>query len=485
MTIARTSKRLVLRTEASARFERGCDPQGIDRAATRFCELLALTGGEGMTVATGTIDVVGDPPGPVALTVRPGRVNALLGSGFTSPEVAALLAPLGIDSEPEGEGDDAPLRVTVPTFRPDIRPAPAGEADIAEEVARTFGYARITRRMPSWPQPGRLTPFQRDRRLVKEVLCGLGCTEVWTTTFVSEFDQVQSGVDPPYVEVTNPLVESERYLRSSMAPGLIRAVLHNTERRQGNVRFFEVGTTFHYPEDPPVDPEDGPPADTSERVSVLFADQGDDAWAAVAAWRALAGALRLADWVMGDRPHFGPASRVLHLYRSASLTSLVVGPPGPSGLTDHPTELGVVGELDPYLVGQFGLLNPDGRPRRVGWLDLDLGVLLDRGQVPRRPEEARPVTRFPSSDIDLALVVPDAVPAGSVERTLRRTGGELLESIELFDVYRGPSVEEGARSLAYRLRFSAVDRTLTDEEIGALRTVCIEAAERDHRARLR
>ncbi len=147
--------------------------------------------------------------------------------------------------------------------------------------------------------------------------------------------------------------------------------------------------------------------------------------------------------------------------------------------------LGVVGELDPTVVEPFGLVGPDGRPRRVGWLDLDLGVLLDRRRVGRKPERSRPLSRFPSSDIDLAFVVPEAVPAGSVEATLRRSGGELLESVELFDVYRGESLPVGTRSLAFRLRFCALDRTLTDEEIGSLRAGCIETVTADHQASLR
>jgi phenylalanyl-tRNA synthetase beta chain len=375
--------------------------------------------------------------------------------------------------------------VTVPTYRPDIRPDPMGEADIAEEVARTYGYERIVRRTPSWPQPGRLTDYQRDRRRLKLALCGVGCSEAWTNTFVSESDQVQSGFEAPYIEVTNPLVEAERFLRSSMAPGLVRAVLYNAERRQGSVRLFEVGSVFYYPEDPPVDPEDGPPADSSERLSAIFAGVGDDAWTAVAAWRTIAEVLGIADWVMGDRPHLGRAAQVLHPYRSAALSSIVTTPPDEYGFTEVDTELGVVGELAPSVVGELGLLNPDGRPRRLGWLDLDIGALLDRQRVPRRPDEPLPISRFPSSDIDLAFVVPDAVPAGSVERGLRRTGGELLESVELFDVYRGPSVADGSRSLAFRLRFCALDRTLTDEEIGRLRSACIEAVETGFHGHLR
>jgi phenylalanyl-tRNA synthetase beta chain len=485
MAVARTSKRLALRTEASVRFERGCDPAAIDPAAERFCALLALTAGAAMRVAPGVLDVKGEVPTPLELQVRPSRIGDLLGMPFTAGEITRLLAPLGLEADPVPAEDDAPLRVTVPTYRPDIRPAPMGEADVAEEVARTFGYSRITRRTPSWPQPGRLTPYQRDRRRMKDILCGVGSTEAWTATFVTEQDQIESGFEPPFVEVTNPLVESERFLSSSMAPGLVRAVIHNGERRHPYLRLFEVGTVFYYPEDPDLEPEDGPPADTSERLSAIFAGEGDDAWTAVAAWRTIAAALRIADWVMGDRVHLGPAARVLHQYRSAALASVAAGPPDEAGSTEFPTELGVVGELDPRMVGQLGLVNRAGRPRRVGWLDLDLQALLDPERVPRRSEEAQPVSRFPSSDIDLALVVKDSIPAGSVERTLRKAGGDLLESIELFAVYRGPSVADGARSLAFRLRFCALDRTLTDQEVGALRAQSIAAAVRAHRAELR
>jgi phenylalanyl-tRNA synthetase beta chain len=489
MAIARTSKRLALRTEASSRFERGCDPAGIDRAAARFCQILALTGGPAMVVADGVIDVEGDVPVPLTIPVRPAKVNALLGSEFSADQIVELLTPLGISVqpslEPSGPSSGEVLDVTVPTFRPDIRPAPMGEADIAEEVARTHGYARIARRTPSWPQPGRLTHYQKDRRKLKEFLAGFGASEVWTETFVSEFDQVNAGVDPPYVEVTNPLVESERFLRSSMMPGLIRAVQYNSERRQGGLRLFEVGSVFHYPEDPPVDPEDGPPAETSERLSAIFAREDDDAWSAVAAWRTVADALGIADWVMGDRPMGGSVPQVLHTYRSAAIFSIVTTETDAHGFIEHPTALGVVGELNPYLVGQFGLLGADGRPRRLGWLDLDIGTLLDRQRVPRRPEEAKPISRYPSSDFDLAFVVKDAIPAGSVERTLRKTGGGLLESVELFDVYRGSSVGAGSRSLAFRLRFCALDHTLTDEEIGEVRASCIEAVETRFSASLR
>ncbi len=475
MAIARTAKRLHLRTEASARFERGCDPEGIDRAAERFCELVALTGGEHLTLAPGVLDVAAAVPRPLSVTVRPARLNALLGTAFTSGEIAGLLGPLGMTATATG-GPDDPVAVVVPTFRPDIRPDPMGQADLAEEVARTYGYARLPRRTPAWPQPGRLTPRQRARRRAKEVLCGLGATEAWTTAFLSEADQLAAGASPPFIEVTNPLVEAERFLRSSLVPGLLGALRYNAERRQGDLRLFEVGAVFARAEVPPAE---GPPAETTERLGAAFAGPGDDAWSAVAAWRTVAEALGLDGWVLEQGPHHGRAGRVLHPYRSGTL----LAPPVREG--GARVTLGVVGELAPDLVEAAGLVASDGRPRRIGWLDLDLDALLDPATARRRPAEAAPVSRFPSSDIDLAFVVPEEVPAGAVEATLADAAGDLLESVRLFDVYRGAQLAEPGRSLAYRLRFVAHDRTLTDDEVGEARRACIAAVEARHRAVLR
>ena len=481
MAIARTSKRLTLRTEASARFERGCDPNGIDRAARRFCELLTLTGGPSLEVASGVIDVAGEVPTAVQLTVRTSSINGLLGTTLDRPAVIGLLEPLGIGAEPVAGQDPESILVTVPTFRPDIRPAPLGEADIAEEVARTYGYSRIARRQPAWPQPGRLTRIQRDRRILGEVLAGVGCSEAWTATFVSESDQLLAGIDAPSIEVANPLVDAERFLRSSMAPGLVRAAVYNAERRNPYVRLFERGSVFLAHRLPPVGEEAVPPTETVERLCALFAGDGDDAWTAVAAWRTVADALGIGDWVMGEVSPTGPAAGAVHPYRSASLWSVATSPDG----SEVRTPLGLVGELSPSVVSGFGLVGSDGRPRRVGWLDLDVDRLLDRNRVPRRPDAAREISRFPSSDVDLAFVVSDGVPAGVLDRTLRRAGGDLLESLELFDVYRGDSVADGSRSLAFRLRFCAADRTLTDQEVGELRLACIEAATTGHGAVLR
>ena len=194
-------------------------------------------------------------------------------------------------------------------------------------------------------------------------------------------------------------------------------------------------------------------------VGLLLADEGDDAAAAVNSWRVVADALRL------DGVDLRAATRAgLHPARTAEIVA-------------GDTVLGVVGEVDPQTLEAFELPHA-----RMGWLEVDLQKLAE---APRRPLEARPVSRFPSSDVDLAFVVPDPVPAAEIEKTLARAAGDLLESVDLFDVYRGPGVGEGSRSVAYRLRFCALDRTLTDAEVAALRARCIAAVESQFPATLR
>jgi len=466
MAIARTAKRLGLRTEASARFERGCDPWGIDRAAARFCELV------GVPVAPGVLDVRGEVPEPFALAVPLGRVNGLLGTCLGVEEVARLIEPIGFACEPDGQV----VAVTVPTNRPDVRPDPHGVADVIEEIGRTYGYSRIERRQPSWPQPGRLSAHQRERRTVRQVLRGLGALEAWTPTLMDDADHARIGLVGPAVEVANPLANDESFLRRSLLPGLLRALAYNADRRQGELRLFELGTVFSHPAAGAgrVAGRAGAGGSSSallpaerELLGVVLGLADDDARSAVAAWGVLAATLRLRGVEVRavDPAEPGPG---LHPTRSAHLV-------GTGLVADH--ELGALGEVDPEVVAAFGL----GR-RRVGWLAVDLGLV---DETPRVPEEARPVSRYPSSDVDLALVVDDAVPAAGVQVALARAGGDLLESVTLFDVYRGAGVAAGRRSLAYRLRFCALDRTLTDEEVGELRQACIEGARSSVGAELR
>jgi phenylalanyl-tRNA synthetase beta chain len=376
------------------------------------------------------------------VVVRTSRVNAILGTSLSPGDVSGHLQPIGFRCTPTGDGD---FRVDIPSWRPDSE----REIDVIEEVARHYGYRNIERTMPAVARVGGLTPYQRERRLVREVLVGAGLSEAWATTFLAPEDLARAGLPPEAIEVENPLAAEESILRPSLLPGLLRAVAANGGHRRPDVGLFEIGHVFLPPppgEHLPVEPE---------RLAVALGQR--DAADAVRTWWQLAEGLRLEDVALRAATLPG-----LHPTRSARV--LVGG-----------RDAGEVGEVDPEVLAAHGI---DGR---VGWVEVDLGVLLGSR---RRAAVYRPVSRFPSADIDLAFVVDDGTPAADVERTLRRAAGDLLERIELFDVFRSPALD-GARSLAWRLRFSALDHTLGEDELTALRRRCIDAVTSAHPARLR
>jgi len=468
LAIARTARRVGLRSEASVRFERGVDPLGMERAALRFCELVvAATRAAGVAppvIPAGLLDAQPVAYLPRRIPVRTARVAALLGTHVQDAEVARLLDPLGFVTRLPKAADQAGLlEVEVPSFRPDVR----READVTEEVARRIGYQELPTSQRRSPYVGRLTDLQSLRRRLRRILTGLGAHEAWTMSVVEARDQVRGGVTSPLVALINPMVAEESVLRGGLLPGLLGAVRHNVGHRHPWLRLFEIGDVFALPAGSPgSEPGPGDPAGRApelpeewELVGLVLADVDDDAAAAVRAWRVIADALGL------EGAELRPAQRAgLHPARTAEIVA--------AG-----TVLGVVGEVDPETLRASELARP-----RAGWLELDLAKLA---AAPRRPLEARPVSRFPSSDVDLAFVVDDPVPAAAIEATLRGAAGELCESVELFDVYRGPGVREGSRSLAYRLRFCALDRTLTDTEVAGLRAECISAVEGRYEATLR
>ena len=451
MAIARTSKRLNLRTEASLRFERGCDPEGIERATSRFFEVLGVG-----AVAPGMLDerAPRSPSAPISL--RTDRVNRVLGTELGDDDVRGYLEPIGFRVAPAAAGVQA---VTPPSFRPDA----VAEIDLVEEVARHHSYSRIARTVPCTTQVGRLTPYQRERRRVRDVLAGAGLHEAQTSSLLGPGDHERAGLPEDGIPAANPLMQEESVLRTSLLPGLLRVLSFNAARRAPDVGFFEIGHVYRRPAaGRAVAGRDANLPDEREHLAAALGGGGGGAVAATRAWGVLADTLRLADArleaLTGDTTGTG-----LHPTRSARI--VVAGRPA-----------GVVGEVDPAVVAGWRL---EGR---VGWLQVDLEQVL---AAPRRPEEQQPVSRFPSSDVDLAFVVDDTVPAGDVERTAAAAAGELLVDLRLFDVYRGEQAGEGRRSLAYRLRLCALDHTLTDAEVAAVRARVIEAVEAAHPARLR
>lgn len=443
MTIAKTSRRLNLRSEASNRFERGADPAGIERALDRFSQLaVELCGAK---IAEGVLidgDLVQTPLVPVRVT----KVNHLLNTALTSDQITSLLTPIGFVTE---DATEEVLQIRVPSWRPDS----TIEEDIVEEIGRHYGYDRSGKRVPTPTQAGSLTPAQLNRRRVRRALLGAGFTEAMPMPFLAPGDLEKAGLEVEGLALTNPLVAEESILRSSLLPGLLKAVARNEAHRQPAVQFYELGRVFG--------PSDQELPQEFEMVAGLSSGHNPETTAVAVAVQSL-------------QRFFADLGISGEQIRNAEIPGL------------HPTRsaevhfrgklLGAVGEVDPRVAERFGVST------RVAWFQLLVAPLL---QALTSNAKYQKISLYPSSDIDLAFVTPDAVPATDVERTLRKAGGELLRSVRLFDVFRGEQLGADCRSLAFQLRFQAADRTLTDEEVSAVRQACIDAVAKTNKASLR
>jgi phenylalanyl-tRNA synthetase beta chain len=384
----------------------------------------------------GSVTVHGDLPVTPAVRVRTNRVNRLLGTAIATDEIVSLLTPIGFVCEEAGEADV--LSVTVPTFRPDT----TTETDVIEEIARHFGYSRIVGRAPTSAHTGSLTPIQRDRRIIRQILVGLGIHEAMPLPFLAPGDLARCGLPPEAVTVTNPLAAEESILRTSLRPGLLRAIAYNESHRTDSAALFEIGKAFGVPSAGTTLPD--------EREHLAVALAGADAFAVARIWAVLAETLGLDDIAIDQSAP--PAG--LHPGRSGVLLSGGV-------------PVGEIGEIDP------GVLDALGIRERVAWLQLDLGASL---ATPHGEHRYRHISRYPSSDLDLAFEVGDSVAAATIAAAIREAAGPLLVDLSLFDVFRGNPVPDSHRSLAYRLRLQATDRTLTEEDLSGIQRTVVDAA---------
>ena len=390
-------------------------------------------------------------------------MNATLGTDLDTAAIVSYLAPIGFVATRAGDE----LAVEVPSFRPDAE----REVDVIEEVARHHGYDRIAPTLRRSPGVGLLSPHQADRRRLVGLVAGIGADEAWTGSIVNPDVVRRVGEVRELVLLTNPVVREESALRTHLLPGLLGALRQNASTRNGSVRLFEIGRVFAHP---------GPGGELPverEHLGVVLARDGDGAAAAVELWRRIVEGLGLepaATELVQDEPGSrlvldDPVALGCHPTRTAAARG--------ADRSGETVTVGFVGEVDPAALGAFDLTG-----RRVGWLVLDLARLF---ALRHREAHAPVLSRFPSSDIDLSFTLDESIPAARLELVLRAAAGEYCERVRLVDVFRGPGLQPGSRSLSYRVRFVAPDRTLTDADVAAARARCIAAAEAELGAGLR
>jgi phenylalanyl-tRNA synthetase beta chain len=466
MTLARTSRRHKLSTEASRRFERGVDPAAAYAAAHQVARLLVeLAGGSLSDSETVQGSVLPQPT-----TTFPDTLSgAVLGTSVDHDTVVRLLTAVGATVT----GGDV-LTVTAPSWRPDL----TDPYDYVEEVGRLIGFETIEPVVPPAPVGRGLTRSQRARRAVTAALATAGFVEVLSFPFVSVADLDRMGVPVGderrrLNKIINPLSETAPYLRTSLLPGLFGAVARNRSRGNDDLALFESGSVFFASD--PLRAAPRPPV--TQRPAQSELDALDRALGRQP--RHLAAVLcglRRIGWVLDDE-----SVDWTHPIAFVETAAAAVGIDlERRSATRPPWHPGRCAEffVDDLVVGYAGELHPDvcrafDLPARTAAAEIDLDAVIaaapSGGEVP-------PISSFPMAKEDVALVVAEDVPAAAVERALRTGAGPLLESLALFDVYTAPPVPPGHKSLAYALRFRALDRTLTDAETAAARDAAVAAA---------
>ncbi len=439
-----TAWKLGLQSEASLRFEKQLQPEQTLEAQAVAAKLMIEVCGA--RLVPGTIDIGGPGPPPKRIHLRDTRVEGLLGSPIPRARCREILNALEFTTFVEGDG----LDVQPPPFR---RGDVTREVDVIEEVARLDGLERLPATLPSRHGAyGRLTPRQRLRRRVADVLTGHGLNEVVGWSFTGPDVATRLGLgETPAVEIDNPLSAEQSRMRTELLSSLLDVARYNRARGITGVRLFEGGAVYLPEKDRLL------PREPYHLAALLTGTVRPPTWRHpeppradfFAAKGALAGVLDTlgADWEVerGSEPF-------LHAGRAATI--IVQGRPA-----------GWLGEIHPTIAAEWDL------SETVAAFELDLDA------VPERDTKVyEDVTSFPEVREDLAVVVPDAVAAAEVIELVRRTGAPLLRRAELFDVYRDlERLGEGNVSLALRLSYQAPDRTLTDEEVAAKREAIIEA----------
>ncbi|HSU56012.1 MAG TPA: phenylalanine--tRNA ligase subunit beta, partial [Candidatus Dormibacteraeota bacterium] len=448
--IRATSKKLDLRTESSYRFERGGDIGVCDFASRRAAQLILETaGGE---LAAGAVDAYPNPFEPKQVALRHSQAGALLGVNLPPETQSALLRRLGLEVTPESSAGSQTTVFRVPSFRVDIK----REIDLIEEIARLYGVEKI----PSTPPRGALgsNPYDALHDVLAEarrLLVSMGLSEAQGQTLISD-SAAKLVVPEAVVPLANPLSSDMNVLRPSLLPGLLDALRHNVSRRNYDLALFEVGRVFSTR---PANPNDGsgglrPGTNEQRRLAIaLTGHRFASFWA---------GEQREARFDLHDLKgmleeffeHFG--DRAIGWTRRPESTPLFLES-ATVQLGKFP--IGQLGQLLPSLARQYDLRDP------VLLAELDLDLLMAR----RNPAKSfKAIPALPSVRRDVAMVVPEPTTHDAVLQVVRQAKPAHLESVELFDVFRGKNVPEGQKSLAYAFTYRSAERSLTDAEVNAV-----------------
>jgi phenylalanyl-tRNA synthetase beta chain len=428
-SVRRTSKKLGLKTEASARFERGADVNAAVKGLERAITLLEDIGAG--TARGGAIDEYPVPATLRKIELRRARIKRMLGLEIPDADVERILKGLGFQVRKGMSG----WEIGVPTFRVDV----LREVDLLEEVARHYGYDRLPSTFPALATPPAPSDpaIERDR-LVRRVLLAAGCSEALTFSFIDASAAAPFADRGAIVPIENPLSAQFSVLRPSLLPGLIASVAHNRHRARTDIRLFELGATMTR-------------TGESRHVAVAMTGGADAHWSA---------GPRTVDF-FDAKGHVEAIAAALHVdvtFDAATIPSyLVRGRAATIGIAGRAA--GSVGMLAPTVVAAAGLSSPD----EVYVVELDLDVLTAARSS--TPLTVTPLPRFPSSARDISIVVADTLPAETVRGTIRAAAPDTLVAVREFDRYQGKGVPEGRVSLSLRLTFRSPDRTLTDAEV--------------------
>lgn len=424
--IRKATKRLGLRTDASGKFEKGLDPENALAAMNRACQLIEELGaGE---IVGGVVDVYPNKKERVRVPFEPERINALLGTNVSVEEMLGYFKMLELDY------DEAKQELIIPTFRQDL----LRTADIAEEVARFFGYANIPTTLPHGASTmGKISFKQRVEDVAGEIAQFCGFSQAMTYSFESPkvFDKLKLAADAEErktVVISNPLGEDFSIMRTLPLNGMLNSLAINYNRRNKDVKLYELAKVYV-----PVEGEELP----DERVQFTLGFYGDGDFFT------MKGVVEefLEKIGMSARPEYDPEAgkAFLHPGRQAKILY-------------KDTVIGYLGEVHPDVADTYGL------GERTYIAVLDLPEILPFASFDRKYEG---IAKFPAVTRDISMVMPKTVLVGEVEKIIEKRGGKLLEKYNLFDIYEGAQIKEGFKSVAYTISFRAKDRTLEDKDI--------------------